>query len=61
MVAEYFARMKALTDEMASAGKRVDDEEIALYILAGLDIDFNPLVSAIPARVEPLTIGELFT
>lgn len=60
-VVEWFARMKALADEMASAGKMLDDEEIASYILADLDIDFNPLVSAIAARVEPLTLGKLFT
>ena len=58
-VAEYFTQMKALADEMASTGKKLDDEGISSYILVGLDIDFNPLVSAIAARVEPLTLGEL--
>ncbi|WVZ57933.1 hypothetical protein U9M48_008261 [Paspalum notatum var. saurae] len=38
-MAEYFSRMKALADEMASAGKKLDDEEITPYILAGLDIN----------------------
>lgn len=60
-VDEYFAQMKALADEMASVEKKLDKEEIASYILAGLDIDFNPLVSAIAVRVEPLSLGELYT
>ncbi|CAN6356870.1 unnamed protein product [Urochloa humidicola] len=59
-VTDYFGRMKTLTDEMASAGKKLEDEEFVSYILAGLDMDFNPLVSAIAARVEPIFLGELF-
>lgn len=35
---EYFARIKALTDEMASTGKELDDDEIALYLLVGLGV-----------------------
>jgi hypothetical protein len=35
--AEYIAKMKSLADEMASTGKKLDDEELTSYILAGLD------------------------
>jgi hypothetical protein len=34
--------MKALADEMASAGKK-----LVSYILTELDIEFNPVVSAV--------------
>lgn len=53
-VAEYIEKMKVLGDEMASTGKPLDDEEMVSYILAGLDIDFNPLVAALVSRVEPI-------
>ena len=46
-ISEYFTKMKTLADDMASAGKRLDDEEIASYILAGLDVEYNPVVSAV--------------
>lgn len=59
--AEYFTKMKGLADEMASAGKKLDDEDLVSYILASLDIEYNPLVSAIAARVEPISLGELYT
>lgn len=58
---EYYTKMKGLADEMASASKRLEDEELVSYILAGLDIDFNPRASAIAARVEPITLGKLYT
>ena len=46
---------------MATAGKKLEDEEIASYILAGLDMDFNPTVSSMASRVEPLSLGKLYT
>ena len=58
---EYFSHMKTLEDELASIGKKLDAEELASYILARLDLDFNPVVSALATRTEPLSLGELFT
>ena len=53
--------MKGLADEMASASRRFEDEELVSYILPGLDLDFNPVVSAMASRVEPILVGELYT
>ncbi|CAA0812737.1 Unknown protein [Striga hermonthica] len=58
---EYLNKMKMLADDMTSAGKRIDDEELVSYILAGLDYDYNPVVSAVVARAEPITMSELYT
>lgn len=60
-VAEFFSKMKTLADDMAAAGKKLDDEEIASYILAALDVDFNPVISIVVGRTEPITLGELYT
>lgn len=60
-VADYFGKTNALADEMASAGKKLEDEEIASYILIGLNVDFNPVVSVMAAHAEPITLGELYT
>ncbi|WVZ51017.1 hypothetical protein U9M48_002209 [Paspalum notatum var. saurae] len=54
-------KMRVLGDEMASSGKALEDEELVQYILAGLDLDYNPVVSAIAARVEPIIIGEMYS
>jgi len=53
--------MKGLADEMPSAGHRLEDEELIGYILTGLDMEYNPVVSAVAARVEPISVGELYT
>jgi glutathionylspermidine synthase len=48
-VAEYISKIKTLADEMASGGKKLDDEELTSYILAGLDSEYNSIMSSIAA------------
>jgi cytochrome c biogenesis protein ResB len=59
--AEYITKMKTLANDMASAGKKLDDDELCSYILAGLDFEYNSLVSSIVARVEPISFSELYS
>jgi hypothetical protein len=60
-IAEYFGKMKALGDEMKKAGQPLDDEELVEYIITSLDEEYTPLVSALCARVEPISISEIFS
>jgi histone deacetylase 1/2 len=53
--------MKSLADDMASAGKKLEDDELVSYILTGFDRDFDPVVTAVSTRVEPISVNELFT
>ena len=59
-VADYFAKMKGLADDMASAGKKLEDEDLVTYILTSLGEDFESVVTAIATRVEPITVPELY-
>jgi uncharacterized membrane protein YgcG len=47
-VAQYYGKMKGLTDEMVAAGKP-------------LDIEYNSLVSALVTRLEPIAPSELYS
>jgi hypothetical protein len=58
-VTEYVAKMKSLADDMASTRKKVDDEELVSYLLAGLDGEFNPVVTAVGVHTESISVGEL--
>jgi hypothetical protein len=60
-VAEYIFKMKTLVDDMASTGKKLNDEDFSSYVLAGLDADYNSVVSSIAARVEPISFDELYS
>jgi hypothetical protein len=57
----YYIQMKGFADEMAAAGKWLDDEEVVCYILAGLDVDFNPFVEAFTAKTEPQMLNDLYS
>ena len=59
-VAELFVKMKGLADDMASAGRRVEDEELVAYILTGLGDEFESIVSAVSTRVESISVNELY-
>ncbi|WVZ90814.1 hypothetical protein U9M48_037076 [Paspalum notatum var. saurae] len=60
-MAEYISKMRSLGDEMASSGKPLEDDELISYIFTGLDHDYNPIVSALIARTDPLTVGEVYS
>jgi hypothetical protein len=58
---EYVGKMRSLIDEITSTGKTIDDDELVSYILAGLDYDYNPIVTSLTARIEPLSVGEAYS
>lgn len=60
-VAEFFGKMKSLADEIAASGKPLDEEDIVAYILNGLEDDYEPIVTALVTRVEPLTVPDLYS
>jgi hypothetical protein len=51
-ITEYVTKMRPLGDEVKATGKPLDNDEMVAYILNGLDHDFDPIVSAVMARVE---------
>lgn len=60
-VTEYIGKMKTLADEMSSAGKPLDDEEMMSYILPGLDDDYEPVVSTLVGKAEAVPVAEIYT
>jgi hypothetical protein len=57
-VSKYVTKMKTLADEMTFTGKKLDDEDLVSYILAGLGSDFDPVISAMSARSEPIMVAD---
>jgi hypothetical protein len=59
-ITEYVNKMCALGDEIDVVGKPLDEEEMVSYILAGLDPEYNSVVSVVVTRVEPISVSELY-
>ncbi|XBI32328.1 hypothetical protein VPH35_055792 [Triticum aestivum] len=55
--------MKGLADELAAAGKKMDEDDLVSQILQGLDADYNPFVSAISAKTneQVITLADLYS
>jgi hypothetical protein len=57
-VVEYLTKMQALGNDMAMAGKPLDDEDLVQYILAGLDQDIDSMVNSVLARPQAITVSK---
>jgi hypothetical protein len=60
-IAEYVNKMRSLTDEMAIAGRVIEEEELVEYILAGLGQEYDPIMSVVITKTEPVPINELYS
>jgi hypothetical protein len=52
--------MQSLSDEMATAGRTLDEEERVEYILTGLNHEYDPIVSTVIARESLVSPSELY-
>jgi len=56
----YISRMKSLGDDLEAAGRPVSDPEMVDYVLAGLNRDYDPVVAAIGAVKNQISVDDLF-
>lgn len=59
-VTDHIGKMWTLGDEMDATGRPLNDDELVDYIITGLNMDFNPIISALVARMESVSVSELF-
>ena len=59
-VIDYFQRMHSLGDTLATIGQALLDIEMSSYILDGLRTEYNPFVTSVTTRVDPLSLDELY-
>jgi hypothetical protein len=57
--AEYFRQMKTLADSLAAIGQPLREDEIIAYILAGLDNDYDILVTTLTVK-DDITLDEVY-
>jgi hypothetical protein len=57
---EYFNKMKALADTLASIGTKLSDEEILGYMLARLGSEYVPLVASLTSRDDVVSLNSFY-
>jgi hypothetical protein len=60
-ITEYVSKARTLADELAMAGKKIDDEELISYIPTRLDYEYNSVVFALVARPYALSVEEVYS
>jgi hypothetical protein len=58
--ATYYNKMEGFVDEMAAAGKPLEDGNFISYALAGLDHDYNSFVENVMGKAE-ISLGALYS
>ncbi|KAK6156491.1 hypothetical protein DH2020_010739 [Rehmannia glutinosa] len=56
---EYLDEVKSITDSLASVTKPMDEDDLVLYILKGLPIEFDTLRASIRVRPDAISVTEL--
>jgi len=59
-IADYYHTFQTLCDALAVVGQPLNDFEKVSFLLAGLGSDFDPFVTSITTRAEPLSVDEIY-
>ena len=59
--ADYFRKIKSLASELATADAPLRDDEIIAYLLAGLPPDYDPFITSMTTKSEPLTLDDVYS
>jgi hypothetical protein len=60
-VADYFRKIKNLATDLAATDTPLNDDEVIAYLLAGLDSTYDPFVTSMTTKSEPLSLDDVFT
>jgi hypothetical protein len=59
-VTDYFHKMKTLIDTLAAYGQPLNDFETVSFLLAGLGLEFDHLVTSVTTRVDPISRDDIY-
>jgi hypothetical protein len=59
-VSHYYAKLTQYADELAASSAPLRDDELAAYLLAGLDEAYNAVFTVVVARVDPVSPSNLY-
>jgi hypothetical protein len=59
-VTDYFHKLKTLSDTLAACGQPLNDFEAVSFLLAGLGSEFDPLVTSVTTRIDPISRDDIY-
>lgn len=58
-VTNHVSKMKTSSDNLSAAGAPIADDDLAMYILAGVGSEYDPVVVGITSRPEAFTLQDV--
>lgn len=58
---DYYHRIKSLVEDLRSVGHHVSDDELVLYIMECLGLEYDSVVVNITSILEKLTLKEIYS
>ena len=59
-IVDYFQKAQTLAHTLAAIDEPLKESEVVSYILASLSIDYDPLVTSITTRIDPISLEDLY-
>ena len=59
-IADYFHTFTGLVDTLAAIGQPVNDSDALSFLLAGLGLEYDSLITSVHQRLQPPSIDELY-
>jgi hypothetical protein len=59
-ISDYFCKIKQIIANLAAAGHSVSDSEFTASLFGGLGPEYDPFVTSVTTRVEPLSMNNFF-
>ena len=56
---DYILKMKSIVESLSAASQLIQDEDLILYILGGLDHDYESVVVNLTSRHDQITLQEV--
>lgn len=59
-IVDYFNKVKGLVETLFTISQPLQEEEIISYIISGLIFDYDPLVTFVITRIDPISLNDLY-
>jgi len=59
-VTDYFHKLKTLSNTLATCGQPLNDFEVVSFLLASLGSEFDPLVTSVTTRIDPISHYDIY-
>jgi hypothetical protein len=59
-ITDYYQKARILAQTLATIDKPLKDSELVLYVLNGLPMEFDSLVTSVTTRTDPISMNDLY-